>query len=1142
MKKKTRLTTPPPLGGGGWGVRLLSHAGYVVRLLLLLFLFTSCTSPTIKVALLTHSDANPQPSELTALGNLLQSEEQVSYSYVPIDRLAELSDYDVVWYHRPDTLPFTGEEKQMGAELTRYVSDGGKLMLSMEAVRLLNEWNIEPEPIEATTFNAEDNGFGRKAGFHAYREHPVFDKLFGGAYTWHGKEDNRCRVLGFFGDKWPRAEAAKVIGTLWEYIYYHPTDKVLWETTLGRGKILAVGGFLYYDKENFHTAILNRFTRNCLHYLAGRPMESRALYWENRPAEVVADEFPTGKVELTAPVCWTVPEGQDAMAWETTNARIDLPSKRTMLVAREKGGIEEIWTHPFMSLRDYRVWLDLDGRDTLVALNACDATIELRANALIRTYRGDGFRLKEVLTSEIDKPVVVAHYEWEGRAIRRIVTDYKSNLRFMWPYNEYALGSVFYRWSAEANAFVVGDVNKEFVSLVGANLPGQPLLAGRFDGFTYPGGQPQGVATDKLQVSSSVAYDVAGKQALDLFMVAGNEGMEKALACYGEAMKDPQRTLGTSGDYYADYLSNHLSILTPDTVFNEGLRWATLSSAQFIAETPGIGTSLMAGYASSRNGWGGAHKVSGRPGYAWYFGRDAVWSALAFAGLGDFTTVRQVLETLINYQQVDGKIYHELTTSGSVHFDASDATPLFVNLMARYLRASGDLDFIKKHKEAVTRAMDYCYSTDTDGDHLIEITNVGHGWLEGGDLYGSHTEFYLVGLWNAALNDAAYMASLTGDTASEARYRAEAKIVNGIINRDFWNEKGYFNYGKRRDGSFTDECIVLTTVPVYMGVTDPERSFRMVKDFASGRYSADWGVRMIDDSHSVFNPSAYHFGSVWPLFTGWTALAEYEVGRYNQGFSHFMSSLLNYRGATSRGRVPEVINGLLFKSSGVTTHQCWSETMVLQPVVEGMLGFVPDAPQRRMTLAPRLPFHWNMLQVKNLRMADASVAFDMKKEKGKAVYTFTTSHPLTVSFRPAFAPGTEITHVLVNGKAAQWAPANNAEYVNLAMEVPLDGTITVEIAYREGMSALPAYRLAGHEEMSKGIHILSQRETGAGLEVVVEGRPGTTAPVELYLPDGYRRVEGAGKVTDKSGGVYAAEVAFPRSSEPYATRTIKVLK
>ena len=1116
---------------------------YRLCLICLLFVLAACSEQSLKVGLLVGSDARQQTSELAALSQLLQAEKGVTYEYVPMDQLDELGRFDVVWYHRPDSLPITEQEKKMGSVLTKYVSDGGKLMLSMEAVRLLNEWGIEPEAIETSAFDARDDGFGRKVGFHAYREHPLFDKMFGGAYTWHGKEDNQCRVLGFFGDKKPLAQNAKVIGTLWEYIYYHPKDKVLWETELGKGKILAIGGFLYYDKENFHTEILNQFTRNCLSYMAGRPGESKTFYWEDRPTEVVAEELALGKIEQTAPAVWSIPAAEDAISWKATNAGVDLPSKRTMLVAKERSGIEEIWTHPFMSLRDYRVWLDMAGSDTLVSLNSFDTTIELRANSIIRTYEGAGFTLKEVLTAPIDKPVTVAHYEWTGDAVRRIVTDYKSNLRFMWPYDEYALGSIYHHWSPQANAFIIRDVNKEFVSVVGANLPGKLLLAGRFDGFNYGKDKtPESIATDKLQVASSVAYDVAGQKSIDLFMVAGNEGVDKVMADYAQAAKAPQQIFNASADYYKNYLNENLSIVSPDTLFNEGFRWATLSSAQFIVETPGIGTSLMAGYSSSRRGWGGAHKVSGRPGYAWYFGRDAVWSAYAFAGLGDFATVRRVLETLIKYQQIDGKIYHELTTSGSVHFDASDATPMFVNLMARYLRASGDQEFVRNNMAAVTKAMDYCYSTDTDGDHLIEISNVGHGWLEGGDLYGSHTEFYLVGLWNAALNDAAYLAGVMGDKTNETKYNAEAKVVNEILNKDFWNEKGYYNYGKRQDGTFTDECIVLTSVPVLMGVTEPERSLQMMKLFSSGGYSADWGVRMIDDSHSVFNPSAYHFGSVWPLFTGWTALADYKVGRYNQGYSHMMSSLLNYAGAT-RGRVPEVINGMVYKSSGITTHQCWSETMVLQPGIEGMLGFVPDALNKQFMLAPRLPFHWNTLQVKNLRVGDTSIAFDMKKAAGKVVYTFTSDKPSNVSFSPTYPLGTQVSRVLVDGKEAQFSLPAEAEYVTVNVGTAVGKNTVIEVFLREGMAALPAYRLARNEEMSKGIHVLNQKWVDGVLEVIVEGRAGSTGSLELYLPNGYRKIEGGGQAISKPCGVYAVELDFPKkSSESYISKVIRVVQ
>ena len=102
-----------------------------------------------------------------------------------------------------------------------------------------------------------------------------------------------------------------------------------------------------------------------------------------------------------------------------------------------------------------------------------------------------------------------------------------------------------------------------------------------------------------------------------------------------------------------------------------------------------------------------------------------------------------MLEFYQKFQDLNGKIFHEVSTSGFVHYDASDATPLYIALAGRYLHYSGDIDFIKESWPYIKKAIDYCYSTDTDNDNLIENTNVGHGWVEGGGLFGSHTSLYL---------------------------------------------------------------------------------------------------------------------------------------------------------------------------------------------------------------------------------------------------------------------------------------------------------------------------------------------------------------------------------------------------------------
>lgn len=1107
----------------------------IIYIISLFMLFTACNKQKVNVGLVVN-DQTELATEIKALAQLLDKQADfVSYEVLPLNTLSSLNKYDVVWYHRPDSSAINEAEINAGQTIKEYVSNGGQLILSMEAVRLLNAWGIEQEPVQTKYFEAKDNGFGRKLGFHAYREHPIFDKMFGGAYTWHGKQDNTCRVLGFFEDTKPQTPNVNVIGTLWEYIYYHPKDKILWETPLNKGRVLAIGGCLYFDQENFHAKILEQFVTNSIHYMHGDKTTVKALSWEYEQESVLPLQDKFEKVSLSEPTPWTLPDTQHCLQRKASKYYFDLPSQRSVVVGAENAGIEEVWTHPFMSLRDYRVFLDIQGIDTLVSLSAYTPDFEIRPNAAIRTYQIGNLSFKEIITSKIDKAATIVHYQWEGEGLARIITDYKSNLRFMWPYDEWALGSILYSWSDEANAFIVTDKNKEFYSLVGANVKGEPLLSGRFDNFLYKSDKSiEGVTTDKFQIASSVAYNVSEKKALDVALISGT-GLSSMISEYTSAMQAPLDILSSSAAYYQDYLNTKLAITTPDPVFNEGLKWATLSSSQFIVETPGIGTSLMAGYSTSRRGWGGAHKVSGRPGYAWYFGRDAVWSGFAFNGLGDFSTVKKVLETLIRFQQVDGKIYHELTTSGSVHFDASDATPLFVNLMAHYLKSSGDLEFVKTNMPSIHKAMDYCYSTDTDGDHLIEISNVGHGWLEGGKLYGSHTEFYLIGVWNAALRDAAYLSEITHNPAKKEQYSKDAQRINDILNADFWNPKGYYNYGKYKDGSYTDEFISLTTVPVYFNVTDSVKAYQMVKQFASNAFSADWGVRMTDKSNALFSPTAYHFGSIWPLFTGWTALAEYQTGRYNQGFSHIMGNLLNYK-HFALGRVPEVINGVVYKPSGVTLHQCWSETMVIQPTIEGMLGYRPDALNNAAELAPRIPFDWSFLNVDNLKMGNQTLNFNLKRENNQSVYRFIADKPIALKFHPAFALGTQITKVTLNGKEVPFSMVAQEEYVSLHTGFEVSGETVLKIEHTSGVSALPSVVEPRVEEASSDFRVLDQSLTDNILTVTVEGRAGTEYPLELYLPDGYEGIAGAGKVNKVRDNVYAASVAFDK------VNTVKQIK
>ncbi len=357
-----------------------------------------------------------------------------------------------------------------------------------------------------------------------------------------------------------------------------------------------------------------------------------------------------------------------------------------------------------------------------------------------------------------------------------------------------------------------------------------------------------------------------------------------------------------------------------------------------------MGTALAAGYATTARGWDGAQPVSGRPGYAWYFGRDGQWSAMAMLDYGDLEQVRKVLEMYMRYQDISGEIFHELTTTGVAHYSSADATPLFVVLAGRYLRQSGDIDFIGSHREAIRRAMDFCYHTDFNHDGLIENMSVGHGWVEGGSLYGSRTTLYLASVWAEALKEAAAIFKILGEETPARVYAAGYEKVTRMINDNFWNDSTrFFNHGLYPDGTYNPQPTIMPAIPLLFGQTIlPAKTNPVLEQFAGDAFSSDWGTRIIPEDAVNFNPGSYHGGSVWPLYTGWTALAEYRNGFPVQGYIH-MAENMRIGDFWAKGAVEEVMHGERYRPYGVCWHQCWSEIMVHMPALEGMLGWQPDA-------------------------------------------------------------------------------------------------------------------------------------------------------------------------------------------------------
>jgi len=1059
----------------------------------------------------------------------------------------DLAKYNIIWLHRSDSLHYAGFEDDPAyyRALLDYVKGGGNILLTQHALEFLNKSGLEPVKVEHRLKQSEDNGYGRMLGFHAFRHHSIFDSLHGGAYIWKPPHDTTVTQCGFFGDNVP--ENGKVIAVDWDYIFVRESSKLIVEYEVGEGKILGIGAYFNLFEPNLNRQHFDLFYKNVFAYLLGKK-DSPEYYWLYGDYKIKPIEFVLQR-QLIPPGAnpWHMEDNWMTLGRDVAQQEYcEVAGRRMLVAAYEPGGIFEAWAHPFMAFRDYKVKIFFEN-DPPLLLGYVLPSIEVTPESVMRTYTFEnGAILKEVMVVSPDQPVGVIHYEYEGPEAK-LGIQYKSNMRLMWPYSEKVLKTLKYAYQPGLNAIEFNAPEADLLTIIGASK----IPVSQYSGPTnmietdFPPGEvvtrEYNPETDTLfEVCAGQLYELGEKDQIDIIFAAGNEGRKQLIDAYMEALQDPEMIYKSSVKHYEDLHNNMLSITTPDENFNKGYAWAVAATDRFFVETPGLGTSLVAGYNGTDRGWDGGHAVNGRPGYAWYFGRDAVWSAFAILDYGDYEGVKDILNMFIKYQDLNGKIFHELSTSGFVHYDAADATPLFIILAGKYLDYSGDIEYIRSIWPYIEKAIQYCESTDTDDDGLIENTNVGHGWVEGGHLFGSHTSLYLAASWSEANMYLAHMARRLKFEDIEQKHDNNLQQIRNTINTKFYNsEIGFMYQGIYKDGAPHQEQSILPAVAIYFHSASEWIVDEMLFAYASHEYTSDWGVRMTSVYNEHYHPNGYHSGAVWPLYTGWVALAEYKSQRSLQGFSHIMNNLNNYLDF-SLGYTEEVLNGEKYYPSGVCPHQCWSETMVIQPIIEGMLDISDLGSSYHLTFAPSIPFNWDFIEVTNIRNRNEKFNWEMRRAPRITTFSFNGKFDhMNVYFFPKFMTGTTFKSVKINGEEVHFNSYYQSKRSSLHIEFLLDDIKEIVINHSGGISLIPPIEKPAKGEQSRGIRIIDATWKDNTYTIEVEGAPAMSYELEVINNFGTpKAVEGA--TYREEGNRLFLEVSFPALNRVYMPQTVSI--
>jgi glycogen debranching enzyme len=152
-------------------------------------------------------------------------------------------------------------------------------------------------------------------------------------------------------------------------------------------------------------------------------------------------------------------------------------------------------------------------------------------------------------------------------------------------------------------------------------------------------------------------------------------------------------------------LTQGLEIDTPDAQVDRALAWSQIALEQAWVCNPDLGCGQVAGYGPSRK--------ARRPQYDWFFAGDGMVTLHALLAAGRYERAREELEFILKFQdRKTGMMWHELSQSAGVldwrqypyMFVHVELSHDFIATMAEYYAVTGDLQFVKKHWNAVQAA------------------------------------------------------------------------------------------------------------------------------------------------------------------------------------------------------------------------------------------------------------------------------------------------------------------------------------------------------------------------------------------------------------------------------------------------------
>jgi hypothetical protein len=605
----------------------------------------------------------------------------------------------------------------------------------------------------------------------------------------------------------------------------------------------------------------------------------------------------------------------------------------------------------------------------------------------------------------------------------------------------------------------------------------------------------------------------AARQPIPIVLVGSGSGADDALRICREVLASLPQAMDEPGRQYREFLDRTMRVETPEPVLNEALRAAEVAMDKGWICVDGVGCGLVAGF--------GPAGASERPGFAWFFGGDALMNSWSILDYGDLARTRQVLEFQRDHQRADGKMMHELTQSAALldwskypygYFHA-DTTPLYLMSSAAYVSRSGDREFLRQSWGSIEKAYRFCLTT-LDADGLMSNRKAGSAAVETGALSGRvEKDMYLAGVWLAVLEGFARMAALTGDAA--LAQTAREQLAHGRVSLAGWfvEAKGFLPFARLTDGSNYEALSSWQAIAV--DALPEDKAARAAGSFNRPELSSDWGTRLFATDSPFYDPLSYNDGSVWPFVTGFATLTEFRHHRAAAGLHH-LYGLASLTGWLEAGDMPEYLSGDRAQAlQHAVPHQLFSSAAAVHPLVSGLLGLDGDAISGTLRFTPHLPAFWTHTRFEHYGVGESEVAGEARARWDCCVYTCVSGKPLALRIAPALPAGSSVKTAELNGKAVTPRIEGDGADVHSAVETGPLGEADVVYRIAEGVEIMPDLRVPEPGDRSHAMRILDGKASADRIEFDLAGPAGSTAQLRVWRGDEWQADAGPEPVAVK---------------------------